>query len=54
MCIRDSTYTSYRMIVAKPNDTYASIANRYEVKEADLRACNHNKTIEAKTLVILP
>ena len=50
----DTTYTSYRMIVAKPNDTYASIANRYEVKEADLRACNHNKTIEAKTLVILP
>ena len=50
----DTTYTSYRMIVAKPNDTYASIANRYEVKEADIRACNHNKTIEAKTLVILP
>lgn len=50
----DTTYTSYRMIVAKPNDTYASIANRYEVKEADLRTCNHNKQIDAKTLVILP
>lgn len=49
-----TTYTSYRMIVAKPNDTYASIAQRYEVDEADLRSGNHDKEISEKTLVILP
>lgn len=50
----DTTYTSYRMIVAKPNDTYASIAQRYEVEEAALRQCNHDKEVSEKTLVILP
>lgn len=49
-----STYTSYRIIVAKPNDTYAAIANRYEVDETALRETNKNKEILAKTLVILP
>lgn len=49
-----TTYTSYRMVVAKPNDTYASIAQRYEVDEAGLRASNHDKEISDKTLVILP
>ena len=33
----DTTYTSYRMIVAKPNDTYASIANRYAVSYTHLK-----------------
>ena len=50
----DTTYTSYRMIVAKPDDTYASISQRYDVNEADLRMNNHDKTIEPKTLIILP
>lgn len=50
----DTTYTSYRMIVAQPQDTYASIAQRYEVDEAALRANNHDKEIQHKTLVILP
>lgn len=50
----DTTYTSYRMIVAKANDTYASIAQRYEVDEATLRQSNHDKEISEKTLVILP
>lgn len=49
-----STYTSYRIIVAKPNDTYTAIANRYEVDEEALRNTNQNKEILAKTLVILP
>lgn len=49
-----STYTSYRIIVAKPNDTYTAIANRYEVDEEKLRETNHNKEVLAKTLVILP
>lgn len=50
----DTTYTSYRMIVAKPDDTYASIAHRYDVDEGALRANNHEKPLQAKTLVILP
>lgn len=50
----DTTYTSYRMIVARGDDTYDTIAKRYEVNEADLRTHNHDKPIEAKTLIILP
>lgn len=50
----ESTYTSYRIIVAKPNDTYASIADRCEVDEQQLRETNKNKEITAKTPVILP
>lgn len=50
----DTTYTSYRMIVAQEHDTYASIAQRYEVEEALLREHNHDKEINHKTLVILP
>lgn len=50
----ESTYTSYRLIVAKPNDTYTAIANRYDVEENALRDCNRNKEILAKTLVLLP
>lgn len=50
----ESTYTSYRIIVAKPNDTYTGIAQRYEVDEVALRDTNKNKEILPKTLVILP
>lgn len=50
----ESTYTSYRIIVAKPNDTYTAIAKRYDVDESDLRETNKNKEILPKTLVILP
>ncbi len=50
----ESTYTSYRIIVAKPNDTYTAIADRYEVDEQQLRDTNKNKEILPKTLVILP
>lgn len=50
----ESTYTSYRIIVAKPNDTYMAIAQRYDVDEEALRETNKNKEILAKTLVILP
>lgn len=50
----ESTYTSYRIIVAKPNDTYTGIAQRYDVDETALRDTNKNKEILAKTLVILP
>ena len=50
----DSVYTPYRMIVAKPDDTYATIAQRYEVDESALRDTNRSKDIFPKTLVVLP
>lgn len=50
----ESTYTSYRLIVAKTNDTYHDIADRYAVDEMALRDTNKNKDIFPKTLVILP
>lgn len=50
----DSVYTPYRMIVAKPDDTYATIAQRYEVEESALRDTNRSKDIFPKTLVVLP
>lgn len=50
----DTTYTSYRMVVARGNDTYDSIAQRYQVEVSQLRDMNHNKDVYAKTLVILP
>lgn len=50
----DTTYTSYRMIVAKPQDNYDSIAKRYDVSEEDLRMTNRNKDIEPKALIVLP
>lgn len=50
----ESTYTSYRIIVAKPDDSYAAIAQRYNVDVEALRSTNKNKEILAKTLVILP
>lgn len=49
-----TTYTSYRMIVAQSNDSYDSIANRYDVSVEDLRATNRNKDVVSKTLLILP
>lgn len=50
----ESTYTSYRLVVARANDTYTAIANRYQVDEQELRNCNQNKELEPKTLIILP
>lgn len=50
----DTTYTSCRMIVARSEDTYETIAARYEVNEAQLRSCNHEKPVAEKTLILLP
>lgn len=50
----DTTYTSYRMVVAALNDTYSSIAQRYDVDEEALRSVNRNKEIQPKTLIVLP
>ena len=50
----ETTYTSYRMVVARGNDSYATIAQRYDVKEDALRMANNNKEVNERTLVILP
>lgn len=50
----DCTCTSYRMVVAKADDTYDSIAQRYKVDVSKLKASNHDKEIVPKSLLILP
>ena len=50
----ETTYTSYRMVVARGNDSYGTIAQRYDVKEDALRLANNNKEVNERTLVILP
>lgn len=50
----ETTYTSYRMVVARGNDSYSSIAQRYDVKEEALRQVNNDKTVTERTLIILP
>lgn len=59
-CIEDlfddanNVYTSCRLIVAKEQDTYESIAARYGVNADELMKVNKNKLIEAKVLIMLP
>lgn len=50
----DTTYTSYRMVVALPQDNYARIAKRYQVEEEALRSVNRDKQIQPKSLIVLP
>lgn len=50
----ETTYTSYRMVVARGNDSYGTIAQRYDVTEEALRSVNNNKDVTERTLIILP
>ena len=50
----ETTYTTCRLVVARPDDTYAAIAQRYAVDEGRLKSCNQDREIIGKTLVILP
>lgn len=50
----ESTYTTCRLVVAKKEDSYASIAQRYQVDQNELRNCNQNREILEKTLIRLP
>ena len=50
----ETTYTTCRLVVARPDDTYAAIAQRYAVDEGRLKSCNQEREIIGKTLVILP
>lgn len=50
----DNVYTSCCLVVAKADDTYETIANRYQVNVNDLKTVNKNKEIEPKMLIMLP
>lgn len=41
-------------MVAKADDTYETIAGRYQVDVNELRNVNKNKGIEPKMLIMLP
>lgn len=51
---KDNVITSYSFVVIKANDTYASIANRYQVEEEALRKANSDKELRVKNLLVLP
>lgn len=50
----DDTYICSVMAVVKKEDTYATLAHRYQVNEASLREYNHHKILEEKMLVRIP
>ncbi|MEG2685402.1 MAG: LysM peptidoglycan-binding domain-containing protein, partial [Erysipelotrichaceae bacterium] len=50
----NSVYTSYKLVVAKQDDSYETIASRYNINIEDLKSMNHNKVITPKMLVLLP
>lgn len=51
---KDNVITSYSFVVVKPEDSYESIARRYEVDPQQLREVNHDKALQAKQLIVLP
>ena len=40
--------------ISYANDTYASLAKRYGVDELQLKRLNHDKSLTARTLIVLP
>lgn len=50
----ENVFTSYRIVVAKKNDTYESIAYDKGVDINELKRVNKNKEIQEKCLIILP
>lgn len=50
----DNKIVSMRIVIAKDQDSYESIARRYKVNEAKLAQHNHNKPIYDRALVIIP
>ena len=51
---KDTVITSYSFVVVKRNDSYESIAERYNVKVDALKEINQNKAIVEKDLLVLP
>lgn len=51
---QDNIKITQRYVIAERQDTYKSIAERYKVSEKELIAKNRNKSIEYKSLILLP
>lgn len=51
---KDTVITSYSFIVAKRNDSYESIAERYNVNVEMLKEMNQHKQFVEKDLLVLP
>ncbi len=50
----DNIKVNQSYVVAQMNDTYKTIAERYQVSEKELILKNNNKNVEFKTLLLLP
>lgn len=50
----ENLYTNATLIIAKENDTYESIAQRYSVSENELRKVNNDTEIQAKQCILIP
>lgn len=51
---KDTVISSYSFVVVKLNDTYESIAFRYEVDSQLLKEVNKEKILQEKDLIVLP
>lgn len=50
----ENLYTNTRLIVAKHDDTYESIAERFSVDVDELRKANHDVQIKPKLCILIP
>lgn len=50
----ENVIVTRRYILAQANDSYTSIAQRYDVNEKQLIALNHNQPLQEDGLVVLP
>ena len=50
----ENLYTNCTLVVAKDDDTYESIANRFKVDVEDLRKANNDIQIKAKLCILIP
>lgn len=49
-----NVYTSCRLIIARNDDTYESIASRYQLDVQEIRTLNKNQPITPKQCVLIP
>ena len=50
----ENLYTNCTLVVAKEDDTYESIANRFKVDVNELRKANNDVQIKAKLCILIP
>ena len=49
-----NVYTSCRLIIAKNDDTYESIASRYQIDVDEIKSLNKNQPILPKQCILIP